>query len=200
MQKIIIVSLHKNGTTSISSYFIELGYSCFQYDFDHQFRDSSEKKLKMNIIDYIKAVESRYEVLSDIPVNIMYQYFDIKHPDAKFILVKREIDDWIRSARNNYYKYEKSLSKYKTVPFYKIDRIQYEKYISNLPKSIDLCTDEQLKTMYNLHIKNIQEYFQGKENKLLILDLEDPQKNNKINQFLGIKSNLEFPWKNKTAH
>jgi hypothetical protein len=200
MQKIIILSLHKNGITSLVSYFIELGYFCFQYDFDHEFRSKIEEKRKIDIINYIKAIESRYEVLSDIPVNIMYEYFDIKYPDAKFILMKRGIDSWIKSVRNNYFRPDDILKEKNHVPFIKIDRLQYEKYIPNLPHSMDLCTDEDLVKMYHSHIESIERYFQGRENKLLTLELEESDKELKINEFLNIKSTSKFPWKNKTIH
>jgi hypothetical protein len=197
-EKIIILSLHKVGTFATSNFFKKMNYTTFHYEFEDKDYSQLEKSFKPVILEYVKALEKKYEVLSDIPINVMYEYFEKKYPHARFILFERDKKDWIRSVRKHYYQKNNSDSDYQYIKFNNIDRIQYSRYIKDLPKSINFISNEELENMHKKHSEDIKEYFCNKEEKLLVLDLYDEKKAEKIIKFLDIRPRVEFLKENVT--
>jgi hypothetical protein len=59
---------------------------------------------------------------------------------------------------------------------------------------------EMLIAQYEKHNKDVIEYFKGRDNDLLVINLSDPDAYSKFCEFIGVKSDKNnFPWENKTS-
>jgi len=159
MDKVVVVSLHRTATQSTTDFLKDLGYNACHWggyilgqeiveNYDLNPKDFKEKFY--NILE-------EYDAISDCPFNIMYEYFDKKYDKCKFILITRDFASWALSVKKLY-------SVVKNNKFNLIDRMQYWEYLKNKPESIFDCSDDDLKYVYDNHIKNVKDYFKNKNN------------------------------------
>jgi hypothetical protein len=183
--KIIILSFQRNATQSTSNLFLENGFLGVHHltNISHSdnFRDWDLEQIQ----DYTKTYEDDFVHFSDAPYFMMYEYFDKKYPKAKFILIERNPDDWLKSFRKLY----------TAMPIDPVSRVCFTKYVPGIAEildtEIDKISDKTLLDMYNTHNSEVKEYFKDRGN-LLALGLDDPDKGKKIMDFVGSKSKTVF--------
>ncbi len=121
-------------------------------------------------IEYIKS--SHYDAFSDAPIYFsdFYKKLDKEFPGSKFILTTRNPLDLVRS---------------------------WENYFMNAPWSIDNEEDkQQLIKEYNIHQKDVIEYFKERPSQFLILDVIGGEGWEKLCKFLQKPiPNISFPHK-----
>jgi hypothetical protein len=189
MDKIVILGLGKSGTMSASSFFQNMGFKCIHWvgsDIDiNNFIGMSKKE----ILEFSSYLEEKYEVFSDYPYCMSYEYFDKKYKDTYFILITRNIEDWCKSIRKH-----DGLSKFNPL------RIAcWSQYLNVENKGIIDLSDNDLKHIYSSHTKDVFEYFKDSKN-FIHIDLNDENKKDKILNFLNIKLNTNFPKINITDY
>ncbi len=127
------------------------------------------KKPDENWAEFIKRCN--YDAYTDNPIQFLYKTIDEHFPDSKFILTIRDTN----SFKNSYFNYFKGT--FMEITYDEIDEIvkKYEK-----------------------HNRDILEYFKGKPNKFLIMNVINGDGWEKLCPFLG-KPVLDrpFPHKNK---
>ena len=187
MSKIIILSLGKSGTTSASLFFEKLGYRSLHWI------GSIVEPNKMNgmsldeIIEFYSYLEENYDVFSDYPYCMSYEYFDKKYPGAKFILITRDIKEWVVSAKNH-----------NTLKNFKAPTIaSWAKYLNVNNKTVSDLSNKQLEDLYNNHTNDVIKYFSNSKN-FIHIDLDDDLKADKIYNFLNISGSIKFPKVNVT--
>jgi hypothetical protein len=190
MEKIVILSLGKSGTTSTAVFFKKLGYKTIHYlgDTVNFNRIKIGLLSKKEIMSMGELLEKKYDVFCDFPYCFEYEYFDKKYKNTKFILITRDSKDWVKSVQN-WNGYWNSL----TLPF-------WEKYLNKINKNFKNVykldfSDEELKKLYDMHTKDVLEYFKDSKN-FIHLNLYDKEINKKICNFLNISSNVPFPKEN----
>jgi effector-binding domain-containing protein len=173
-EKIFIISLHKTGTTSVSHFLEKLGYLVTGPD-THLF----EKALNSDFVEINKFLE-KYDVFQDDPWYLIYPYLDEKFKNAKFIFLKRDINEWINSVQK-FYKEDQFNNKVRLLFYGKANTIKY--------KGLYL-------KKYKEHNKSVKEYFKDRKN-FIEIDVSKDDDAYRLQLFLKkeIKFN-KFPKKN----
>lgn len=167
--KIFQIGFNKSGTASIYHYLKSEGFNSIHWDDGHL-----SKKIKRNYeqgIPLLTGYES-YQVFTDMEhreengeafysAEKYYKELDAQYPGSIFILNYRDLDKWLMSRRNHPGYLQKTMN---GLGF-------------NEAQVIQLWTQE-----YHQHIKAVKEYFQGKDN-LIVIDL-DIDRNDKLSSEL----------------
>ena len=168
MDKIFFIGMNRTGTFSYYNFLINNNIKSI-----HQKKDKNNKKdygyWYETSLDYFKDHQSfvtSFEHYYEKEVYVDFNFLDINFPNSKFILNTRNLDDWLLSRLNHnkpsYYKSEKK-------NLDEIDLLRWCNYRNN-------------------HYKNIYDYFKNKE--LLILNISDINKTEKLKYFLNINTNI----------
>ena len=95
-EKVIIVSLHKTGTTSVALFLEKLGYLVTGPD-TNLYYDSM--KGDYATIDYFLK---KYDAFQDDPWYKIYPYIKEKYSSAKFVFLERSPSSWLESVQAFY--------------------------------------------------------------------------------------------------
>jgi hypothetical protein len=203
--KIFCIGRNKTGTTSLKKAFEDLGFvlgnqrkaelltaQYWQKDFD-------------SIVEYCKTAE----VFQDFPFSYpeTYKQLDKAYPGSKFILTVRDNSgQWYDSVT----KFHAKLFGNGEIPT--VQQLQNATYVykgwmwENVSKLYGVSSKEnpydkeKLIAQYEKHNKDVIEYFKGRDNDLLVINLSDPDAYSKFCEFIGVKSDKNnFPWENKTS-
>ena len=186
MEKIVILSLGKSGTTSAANFFNQLNYKTIHF-IGEVILDIHKRRRAMSFEEVIaegEYLEKEYDVFTDYPYCMLYEYFDKKYPNTKFILITRDTSDWIKSVQN-WIGYWNPL----TVACWR--KYLNKKQIVTLSHTGCLF-DEDLEYLYESHKKDVLEYFKNSKN-FIHLNLNDEEIGQKILEFLKISSDVKFP-------
>lgn len=95
--KVVGIGLPKTGTTS-------LGYCLRRFGFKHQTYDMDlALKVKRNQIDEVLSEAERHESFEDWPWFLLYQEFDRRFPNSKFILtLRKDTATYVRSLQRHH--------------------------------------------------------------------------------------------------
>lgn len=130
---------------------------------------------------------SRFNCFSDVPFSGMYKALDKKFPGSRFILTTRDPEKWWQSTIRHWKLAEGE--EYTLDPFEEIQYRQYEPVDKRVITHAD--KDVQIEK-FNMHNRSVCEYFSGREECLLVIDLLDSDVNHKISSFLGLET-LPYP-------
>jgi hypothetical protein len=95
--KVVGIGLPKTGTTS-------LGYCFRRFGFKHQTYDMDlALKVKRNQIDEVLSEAGKHESFEDWPWFLLYQEFDRRFPNSKFILtLRKDTATYVRSLQRHH--------------------------------------------------------------------------------------------------
>jgi len=205
-EKVFCIGFNKTGTTSVEQALSNFGYCLGNYGiavmllFDWYRRDCSR------LIRFCQTAQAFQDIPFSLPET--YRYLDEAFPDAKFILTIRDSKDlWFQSL----VKYHtKRFSSDKSRPPtqedlgntgypYKGFLLDMMKAVYNYP-TVTLYDYEYYTTLYERHNSDVIQYFQGRPDKLQVLNLSRPNAYQELASFLNvtISQNAVFPWENKT--
>jgi hypothetical protein len=187
MNKIVILSLGKSATTSTSLFFEKLGYRSLHWLGSIVDPNTLKGMSLEEIVEFNAYLEDSYDVLSDYPYCMTYEYFDKKYQDAKFILITRNSEEWVNSIRNHD----------KLKEFTPIRVASWSKYLNVKNKTIDDFSNKELQGLYENHTKDVLKYFKNSKN-FIHIDIKDKNKAYKICKFLNISNFVDFPKVNIT--
>jgi hypothetical protein len=182
--KIIILSFQRNATQSTFDFLIKNSFPGIHHLSNIRHSGEFLGWGLEQIQDYTKAFEDDFVHFSDAPYFMMYEYFDKRYANAKFILIERNSDDWLKSFRKLY----------NFTPLDPISRACFTKYLPEieiLDIEIKDISDEKLLYMYNKHNSKIKQYFKNKKN-LLVLDIAESKKEDKLMKFLDLDLQGDF--------
>ncbi|MFD0864088.1 sulfotransferase [Sungkyunkwania multivorans] len=203
-QKVFCIGTGKTGTTTLGVTLTKLGYTLGNQEQAELLIDAWHDREFIPIISYCKSANA----FQDIPFSLPHTYeaLDNHFPKAKFILTERDsAEQWYRSLTRFHAKLWSNTNEVPTkeelqAASYRHPGYAYKahKYIYNTSDD-DLYNEEKLKSFYLQHNSKIKEYFTGREDKLLIINVSKKGDFAKLCDFLGVKTSLtEFPWENKT--
>lgn len=179
MNKAICIGFHKTGTSSIGRVFRLLG---IKEHSSYKPRDQAfVEKLRLGDLDELLEVAASADALRDNPWPLFYRELDNAFPDSRFILTVRDTQSWIRSVSNHFGNQENPHS-------------PMREWIYGYGTPTDHAT--AYIERYERHQREVAEYFSGRENDLLTVDLSkgDPLKS--ICRFLGRRK----PWFKRMPH
>ncbi len=200
--KIFCISFQRTGTTSVGRFFIENGFKVQGYNRDISTQWSLDY-LKGDLDSIFNSKAFKYnQVFEDNPwwFGDFYRFLFHKFPDSKFILFERDSDKWFNSMVNH--SNGKTLGNtYRHCKLYNREDELYE--ITELYKPYNLEIDNLLPlneshrehyiTIYERRNREIKEFFHlfGAE-RLINLQLEDPEKWQKLATFFNMKINDDY--------
>lgn len=156
------IGMHKTATTSLHHAFQILGMKSGHWKnahwAKHFYRDMMQE-------GHAEAVDAHY-CLCDLPVPMLFKELDKGYPGSKFILTFRDEDKWLDSVRRHFDpKHNKFRSQWDHDPFsHKCHQMLYGR------------KDFHAQTMlerYRAHNAEVLEYFKGRWNDLLIMNMDN---------------------------
>ena len=180
MSKIFGIGWAKTGTTTLGKCFETLGY-------DHQSQDLGlVKDIAKGDLSRIMALAEKKETFEDWPWIILYKELDEAFPESRFILTKRDPERWVQSYENMLANQGDASNEMN-----EIRRILY-----GLP--FPRVSRAQLIGRYEKHNAEVEDYFRGRSNDLLIVNWEAGHAWKELCAFLGKETpNKPFPHANK---
>jgi len=176
INKIFCIGYPKTGSTSLCEYLNSCGYKILH--------DEHEIFKTMYIDGVIRDELDNCDGISNMAVKFFRDY-DIRYPNSKFILTVRDAKSWWKSISAWRHKEPSSI---KTTEIYNIHyRALFNCTFPNMNQAIYSMT---------LHTQIVSDYFKYREDDLLLLDVNDNNKAQKINKFLNIDSNTKYPYHN----
>ncbi len=211
-EKVFCIGLSRTGTTSLCAALEELGYKTVHFSLGlflnpqviqpglsftprqklnwyWKRRLNSEIRYQNNIfpINFF----DKYDAFGDLPIPLYYKQLNELYPNAKFIYTYRDEENWLRSMEWLYgdgavmWKHgllddEIKFSMYKS---FKYDR-------------------EKLIQSYRQHHKEVLHYFKDKENKCLVINIDETNLNFELlGKFLNVQwEEKTFPHVNSGLH
>jgi hypothetical protein len=187
--KVVCVSLGRNGTQSLSIFLKNLGYTCVHWIDPAYENESYSVNSKYKLKKYIELFENDYDAYVDTSFSIMYDYFDKKYKNVKFIFITRSIESYLASVKK-YINYQKFSNV--SMEQHPIAKVVVDQYIDSQNKKIDEISDEEYSYIYNAHTETVLEYFKDSSN-FLHIDLDDEKISEKLCIFLGLDKPVDFP-------
>lgn len=177
LMKVFCIGFQKTGTTSIESAMTSLGFRVCGVRFD--LIPGIEAK------DYsgIWKVVDSFDAFRDNPWPLLYKELDARYPGSKFILTIRDESSWIRSVINHF----------NSTPSEMIQLV----YSHPFPAG----HEEDFIRIFRQHNQDVQDYFSGRQQDLLVLNLSQHSDWDSFCTFLGVPiPPIPFPHQNKGAY
>jgi hypothetical protein len=172
--KIFCIGFHKTGTSSLGKALRALDY-----------RVKGPFGVKLHNIEQIAFQRAchfvpMYDAFQDNPWPLLYRELDAEFPDSKFILMQRDPDSWLKSSVKHFGKEETPMRRW----IYGVGSPQ--------------GNEDIYLTRYNTHNQDVIEYFRGRSDDLLIMDLSKGDGWDKLCPFLGaVIPEQDFPHINR---
>jgi hypothetical protein len=150
--KIFGIGLSKTGTTSLAHALELLGYKTRDYPGLVHYSPGDLTSIDAGLLD-------THDALTDTPIPSFYRELDARYPDAKFILTIRDAEGWLKSCKKQFTQ--------------KLADKQNDAH-NRLFMDIYGCTmfDEQkFRAAYDRFINGVRDYFNGRPDKLLIMNV-----------------------------
>ncbi|MBE7214286.1 sulfotransferase family protein [Shewanella benthica] len=172
-QKVFIIGLPRTATTSVCVATLSLGF-------------------KTAHTAYTQRAMDEAQIIADTPVFCDYQQLDKVYPDAKFVYLTRESDKWLPSIRQLLERMYTNLQR-SDGGFNPILKRCYNEVFE--PLTLDnIAKDSFLLECYQRHYQGALDYFSGREQDLLIIDVARPGSFQQLADFLDV-ADIE-PWQN----
>lgn len=210
--KIIGIGFNKTGTSSLGRVLADMGFgpvcgpvelrNFFQYKYKHiSYQDQRMlAKYRYNAYQYphrnflreldssvpaIYTLSKYFRSFQDRPWNTrsVYSMLSLKYPKAKFILTRRNTEDWWNSVSR--WLDHKS----------KFDDEIMSQYLKHL--QVSEFSRQQFVAQYEEYNNSAIDFFKKDPARMLILDLDDNHKLTKLSHFLKPKNQIhEYPCEN----
>jgi hypothetical protein len=203
-QKIFCIGRNKTGTTSMAKMMDNQGFHVGPQRPAELLVKAWGKNDFRKLIKFVKYYGIAFQ---DVPFSLpnTYKVLDKEFPNSKFILTIRDSSEvWYKSLTryhsikfgNGFIPTKQDLIKANYVKkgwMWEVNRIIY-----NTPET-DIYNENLLKKHYQNYNASVIDYFKGSIDKLLVVNLKDPEAGTKICHFLHVDSKKCYvPWENKT--
>ncbi|MBL4816227.1 MAG: sulfotransferase family protein, partial [Shewanella sp.] len=168
-----IIGLPRTATTSVCVATLSLGF-------------------KTAHTAYTQRAMDEAQIIADTPVFCDYQQLDKVYPNAKFVYLSRESDKWLPSIRQLLERMYTNLQR-SDGGFNPILKRCYNEVFE--PLTLDnIAKDSFLLECYQRHYQGALDYFSGREQDLLIIDVAHSDSFQLLADFLDV-TDIE-PWQN----
>lgn len=186
--KIFGLGLSKTGTSSLEEALNILGFPTIHYPFDL----ATYNELRRG--EYKLSILQQYRGIVDIPVAPYYAQLDKAYPGSKFILTVRNIESWLKSAEKHW---ELMMKWWHNYPEFK----KFHEFIGAAVYGSIEFNEGRFRFVYNTHVKNVIDYFSGRDNDLLVIDICSGEGWKKLCEFLQVPlPEVPFPHANEWMH
>jgi hypothetical protein len=179
--KIFGIGLSRTGSTSLTEALTVLGYEARHFPVDmvtqkeyRAFFEQPRERLELTVLKSAVA-------LTDNPVSVVYPALDAAYPGSRFILTTRAKDDWLRSCErwwtnaidpwviNDWEGISGPFMTLVTTVVYGTPRFDRDRFAAT----------------YDAHLSQVADYFRGREDDLLVMDICAGDGWRKLAPFLG---------------
>lgn len=200
------MGFNKTGTTSLGKALSDFKYRVGNQSVGEMLISDWYKQDYDRIIRYCHIADAFQDVPFSLPGT--YQFLDAVFPDAKLILTIRDSStQWFESLVKYHTKLFSSDKKRfpdaddlaKASYRYKGFVLDAMKMVFHYPE-VELYDFEYYTKLYEEHNSNVIQYFQGRDGKLLVLNVAAKNAYQELAGFLNITvpDKSRFPWENKT--
>lgn len=202
-QKVFCIGRNKTGTTSLLEAMKTLGYRVGDQPRAERLVEDWGRRDFRKIVRYCRSAD----FFQDVPfsLNFTFQAVDQAFPNSRFILtVRDDADQWFRSLTRFHTKLfgkgrlptakdMKEFSYRGRGWIWRAHRIIYDVDESNL------YDRDRYVAHYEQHIDAVEDYFRGRPNDLLVLNLAQVDAMDRLGEFLGIDpGEIEMPHLNRS--
>ena len=168
-KKLFCIGLGRTATSSLSVALLNLGYEVWHCPI-------------LNDSDNLRSYVNKFDALTELPFCCDYNFRDLynMYPKAQFILTTRDEEKWLNSTIKYKRMMDIIINKFPGYGMFTKNFYNFEFSIDNFKK-------------YN---KNVLDFFQDKQEQLLVMDIPDGDGYEKLCKFLDVeyRDNLgEFP-------
>lgn len=163
--KVFIIGLPRTGTTSVCQAMLKLGFATAH-------------------TAYTQTTFVEAQALADTPIFCDYPQLDQQYPDAKFIYLERSFERWLPSIRQLLMRMHTNLAR-NDGGFNPVIKRCYKTVFSPLNEQ-NLADDGFLLDCYQRHYQGAMDYFAGREQDLLCIDLAQADSFARLLDFLGV--------------
>jgi hypothetical protein len=182
------IGMQCTATMSFSAYLTALGYTAVHWpewledEFGRNLHAGNDR-----VMEILAPVFQKYNAFCDVPFPGLYQELDRSFPDAYFVLTLRSPQSWWNSV-SRLWKLEQRPVRALTPG----EIIQYRLYDPIEVTEVRAEDADTLIGKFTQHNAAVERYFSDRPGKLLVVDIEDPEKNRNISAFLDLPV-MQFP-------
>ena len=170
--KVFGIGLSRTGTKSLTMALNNIGNNVIHYPND-------QKTLKELIAgNYNFSCLQNFDGITDITIAPFYAQLDKLFPDSKFILTLRDRKAWLKSL-------EDSWRNKPLIDDSSNHLIQLRIVLRMAVYGTCVFNEERLSYVYDLHYKNVLDYFKDRPESLLVINICDGEGWEKLCPFLG---------------
>lgn len=189
--KAFCISFHKSGTSSLHAWFGHAGFSSLHYPkhvhgVNHVLRVLPVIHDNDLALDALAPLICAFDAHSDAPWPGLYPELACRQQDARFVLLRREPDEWWESLARDWQIdwIARRMSAY--------EWLQYRRTLPLHPRTlITRRHRDQFIAAYRAHYARAQQDISPA--RLLAMDIDDPQKSEKLSAFFGLRDEIPFP-------
>lgn len=172
--KVFCIGFHKTGTSSLKEALQTLGYRVTGPN------GVDDPDIASHVYDMADALTKKYDAFQDNPWPVLFKEMDAKYPGSKFILLLRDSDGWIESLVRHFGSKETPMRTWI--------------YGVGCPEG----NEETYIQRFEAHNKEVQDYFQGRPDDLLVMNLSEGDGWERLCPFLQKPApQLPFPHANR---
>lgn len=172
--KVFGIGLNKTGTTSLAAALNSVGVPVVDFPHDRITRRELEAG------QYRLSVLERYRGATDTSVAPFYAQLDQAYPNSKFILTLRgDREAWLRSL-------EKQLEGIERWWHPRSNSARFMYFINVATYGVSRFQAERMAYAYEMHARNVRQYFADRRDDLLVLDIMAGDGYEKLCPFLGL--------------
>ena len=191
--KVFNLGLPKTGSTTLQEYFLCHNFISYHHKTQGSIIGACLDTFKRNIktekcsvsayktFDALTQIDFIQWYACHIPQSVSLEWIDKNYPKSKFVLLKRPVDDWIKSV------YHWGDMRERIVKC--LDK-------KKLLQTTNTSHYEILKTFYEWHFQYVVNYFNGRPGDLIVLDLYSELIDYTLSAALGLPSKGCFTHKN----
>ncbi|MEM9452514.1 MAG: sulfotransferase family protein [Cyanobacteria bacterium P01_E01_bin.6] len=185
--KVFGIGLGRTGTKSLTCALNYMGIHVVHYPEDADtYRALSQGNYEFSLLNTLDGI-------TDVTVSLFYPHLDKIYPGSKFILTIRDKEDWLDSLEkhwNNHPCFDESIP---NTPENKT-RLLVRQLLYAAVFGCYTFSRDRADYVYDLHYRNVKDYFEGRPNDLLIMDICGGQGWEKLCSFLGYPlQSMTFP-------
>jgi 3'-phosphoadenosine 5'-phosphosulfate (PAPS) 3'-phosphatase len=178
--KIFGIGLSKTGTTSLANALQILGYKTKDNIGVVKYAAGDLSSMDLNVVD-------AHDAVTDTPIPSFYRELDATYPGSKFILTVRDSKGWSTSCRKQF-----------TRPHTERQNEAHRRLFSDL-YGTDVFEEEGFASGYRRFVDGVRDYFKGRPQDLLVLDVSGGEGWEKLCAFLNRPvPDIPFPKANVT--
>lgn len=186
MAKVFNLSLHRSGTQSFRAFMEWHGLKAAHWpgwDFEALGAAAVERLDGGSVWASLRDVLSEFEVFCDLPFAFLYKEAFAAYPDAKFLMILRNVCEWTASVRGH-------IGARPLTPY---EKFQYWSNSAERSDRIGGYTDQDLEAVYLAHVAKVTNFMTENRGRFRVFWLNDRELGRQCADYLNFELVHDFP-------